>query len=340
MVMVPPSRVLEVLRARGHSHWNRGPDSATRSDFPEDASNRIFDGYADVRPTYAGPRFAADAPVFAMGSCFAREIEQALARRGGNVTSLDATVERPEFHDTAGHVRPGFFHRYTPAAMAQEFRWPFGRQPGWADDALVFDQPGGDAIDLNYSARCADNGRDAIRVRREVAGALVRKAAHARIVVVTLGLTEGWVHLPTGLAINAMDVRLVRRHRSDFALQLMEFKDAIRALEDIHETITAEHVDGGFHLFLTVSPVPFRATLTPEDVIQANMTSKATLRTAATTFAGRHANVHYFPSYEIVAYSDPVLAWRPDRIHIEPAMVAHITDRFIRTVYEEGALAG
>jgi len=340
MTLIPPSKVLEALRARGASHWNRGADSATRSDFADDASNRIFDGYADVRPTYDGPRFAADAPVFAMGSCFAREIEGALRRRGGNVVSLDDSIQRPEFRDAEGRVRPGFFHRYTPTTMAQEFRWPFGRQPNWTDDALLFEQPDGGVADLNYSARCADTSRGAAAVRRAVAGTLVRRVAQARIVIVTLGLTEGWIHRPTGLAVNAMEVRLLRRHRDAFALHLMEFKDVMRALEEMHDLLGAEHADGDFHLFLTVSPVPFRATLTKEDVIQANATSKATLRTAAATFARRHANVHYFPSYEIVTYSDPARAWRPDRIHIEPGMVDHITERFIRTVYAEGALAG
>ena len=338
MALVSQQEVMKLLRERRVGSWNRSPDSATRSAHADDASNRIFDGFADIRPTYHGPRFPADAPVFAMGSCFAREIEAALIKRGGNIVSIDKTIQRPEFEDEDGQVRSGFFHRYTPASMLQEFRWPFGRQPGWHDDALVFEAGGGAVQDLNYGPTSADKSPEATRVRRDVAGALVRKLVDARIIIVTLGLTEGWVDLGEELAINSMNVRLLREHADRFALQQIEYGDVMDALEGIRALIGAEHRDGDFHLFVTVSPVPFRATFMGEDVVQANMTSKSTLRAAAVAFARGHDNVHYFPSYELVLYSNPKRAWRPDRVHVEEPMVRHIMDRFIETVYKEDAL--
>lgn len=337
-MLIGANEILQLLRGKGVGSWNRSPDSATRSTHPEDASNRIYDGFADIGATYDGPRFAASAPVFAMGSCFAREIESALKKRGGNIISIDDTIRRPEFADEGGQVRSGFFHRYTPASMVQEFRWPFGRQEGWSDQALVFDAAGNSAADLNYAPICADNSRAAIQVRRDVAGALVRKLVRARIIIVTLGLTEGWIHRPSGLAINSMNIKLLRSAKDEFALQQIEYDEVMAALDGILGLIEAEHVDGDYQFFVTVSPVPFRATFMAEDVVQANMTSKSTLRAAAVAFARRNGKVHYFPSYELVVYSNPKRAWRPDRVHVQEPMVRHIMDRFISTVYEDGAL--
>ena len=338
MVTITAREIMQRLRAKHVNSWNRSPSSAERSAHPEDASNRIFDGFADIRPTYAGPVFPAETPVFAMGSCFAREIESALTRRRGRIISQDKTIQRPEFEDANGLVRPGFFHRYTPTSMAQEFRWPFGRQPGWSEDALVFAGAGDTLHDLNYAPIAADNSSAAVRLRRDVAGALTRRLREARIVIVTLGLTESWVHLPSGLSINSMHVRLLKQHQDEFAIELLEYEQVLASLEAIRALIGEEHPDGDVQFFVTVSPVPFRSTFMEEDAVEANMTSKSTLRAAAIAFAHRHERVHYFPSYEMVVYSDPALAWRPDRVHVEEAMVRHIMDRFIGTVYAEGAL--
>lgn len=335
--MLTVAQALGNTRSNGFRRWHSGPDTGTRGADPADAANRIYEDYADVRPTYDGPRFAADTPVFAMGSCFAREIEHALRQRGGNVISIDERIERPEFHDADGRVRTTFFHRYTPTAMAQEFRWPFGRQPGWNDDALIFPTPGGNAADLNYAAVAAVNTAEAVALRRQVAGALVRKLVDARIIIVTLGLTEGWVHLPTGLAINAMSPRMLKARPDEFALSQIDYPAVIASLEDILALIEAEHVDGDFRLFVTVSPVPFQSTFSREDIVEANLTSKSTLRAAAVAFTRLHDRVHYFPSYELVTYTRPDLAWRPDRVHVNPGMVKHIMNRFIDTVYEPAA---
>ena len=228
-MLVNSREVLQLLKSKKVGSWNRAPDTSTRSSYGDDASNRIFDGFADIRPTYAGPRFTADVPVFAMGSCFAREIEAALVKRGGNVTSLDETIQRPEFQDETGHVRSGFFHRYTPTSMLQEFRWPFGRQETWSEDALIFDAAAGEVQDLNYPPICADKSPAATRTRREIAGALVRKVCDARIIIVTLGLTEGWVDLPTGLAVNSMNVRLLRQIAERFALHQIEYGEVMES---------------------------------------------------------------------------------------------------------------
>lgn len=109
------------VRCRDHKAWNRSPSSSLLSDSPTDASRRIYEGFASINYDYPGKKFEEDASVFAMGSCFAREIEAALLRKGANIVSLDDSIKSDVFKDGAGKVRSGFLHRFTPFSIWQEF---------------------------------------------------------------------------------------------------------------------------------------------------------------------------------------------------------------------------
>src|SRR5665213_3422183 len=63
------------------------------------AASRIYGGPARISSGYNGPRIAAESPIFAMGSCFAREIEHFLHHHGANVVSIDSSIDIPEFKD-------------------------------------------------------------------------------------------------------------------------------------------------------------------------------------------------------------------------------------------------
>lgn len=336
MTSIPGGIALANVKRNAENKWNSGRQSDMRSSAPRDAANRIFDGYADVRPRYEGPLHDRSAAVFAMGSCFAREIEHALTRRGGNVISLDDTFRVPAFETPAGHST-GFFHRYTPDAMVQEFQRAFGELEGWEPERSLIRASGDRCLDMNFPDVGAPATRAAVMERRAVSAALVRKVADADIVILTLGLTEGWVEAETGLAINAIAGAALVADRDAYALKQIGFDDCIAALNTIVAIIRAHHRSGQFRLFVTVSPVPLTSTFTQDDIIVANMRSKSTLRAAAAAFVATCDVADYFPSYEIVTCSSPDLAWRPDRIHVNAEMVRHIMTSFIDTVYHPAA---
>lgn len=334
MTIVTAKQALQAAKRNNLRSWHTGPSSSERSDNPNDAANRIYTGYADIDPRYTGPKFSLRDPVFTMGSCFAREIEWALKQKGGNVISIDDTIQIPEFADANGKVTSSFFHRYTPTSMVQEFQWPFGLVSGWNDDALIFETSEGVFHDVNYTP-AFKRDRSSVGVRRRIAGELIRQAAKARIIILTLGLTESWQHVPTGFAVNAPDASVLVKRSDEFALNHIGYEDTLAAVESILALLKHVHDDGDFQLFLTVSPVPFQRTFSDEDVIIANMTSKSTLRAAARSSAKRHEQIHYFPSYELVNYSEQSLAWRPDRVHVDPGMVKHIMGKFISSVFDD-----
>jgi hypothetical protein len=322
-------------------HWNRSARSLDLSDFPEDASRRIFDNLAAVVPTYTGPKLRRDSKVFAMGSCFAREIERALIVKGANVVSVDNSMQRDEFRDPTGKIRDGFFHRFTPRAISQEFEACFDELPGWTERSLVFPQGDDHFLDLNYwQVPGADDSGKATDVRRDVARTLVRRAAEADVVIVTLGLIEAWRHKPTGFFANYTTAPFLARHRKDFDLHLIGVDETIECLEAVDRVLRKHHKTGIYQMVVTVSPVPLSATFTDKDIVVANMDSKSTLRTAAGAFVAQNDHAHYFPSYEMVLYSNPKRAWRPDRMHVRGAMIQHILSTFLGAYYEEGAFEG
>jgi hypothetical protein len=315
-----------------HSAGSASDDSLSKTD----ASARLKGPAAQVKVRYDGPRLSLEDPVFTMGSCFARELEASLIRRGGRVVSMDYDkLRRPEFLDGEGRVRAGFFHRYTPQSMLQELQRAFDELPGWDLESSLLIGGQAEVHDLNYGwIPGADPSRAAAVARRRVAREFARTAAEAKVLILTLGLTESWLHKPSGLFCNKIHIPYARRHAGQFELHLTGVDDAVACLEGAYDVVRRHHRDGDFQFVVTVSPVPLQATFTDQDVIVANAESKAVLRAAAGAFCRRHDNVSYFPSYEMVTHSHPDFALRPDHAHVERAMVDRIMSSFIEAYFD------
>ena len=319
-----------------YSAWNSSASTAERSVDPKDASNRILDGFFTPQCLPDAPRIRRSDPVFAMGSCFAREIESALQREKFTITSIDrgALSDTALWGDSLKDAL-GFFHRYNTPSMELEFRRAFADVDFNEDEDLLVESAAGRIFDLNYSERLPRINREGVVARRRAARSFVANAASAKAIIVTLGLTEAWFHTPSGFYCNAITGELLGRNRKDFELRTISFEENIRALEGILDCLKRKHESGNFTLFVTVSPVPIQSTFSEHDIVVSNAHAKATLRAAAGEFCARHEGAVYFPSYEIAMQSDPALVWRPDRVHINPACVRHIvsvfTTRYLQT---------
>jgi len=93
----------------------------------------------------------------------------------------------------------------------------------------------------------------------------------------------------------------MRRYR----FRVSRYAENLKNLERIHE-IMATH-NAHCKILLTVSPVNLWATFRPDcDVISASCNSKSTLRAVADEFTARHANVFYFPAFEMATVYQPL----------------------------------
>jgi hypothetical protein len=328
---------MDALRGGGanpYRHWNTGAGSAYRSTSPNDGASRIFERFADVKARYDGPRLSRDDGVYAIGSCFAREVEQHLYHQGARVLSLSHQVTgRSAFQDADGRARNTYFHRYTPQSLAQEVARAFDAVPGWSDDSTLIFRYGARHLDFDLGwTDGADFSREAVLERRRGAREISRGLADASRVILTLGLIEAWRHRPTGLWCNRVNPAVLKGSKNDFELCVTSYEEVLACLEDILGLLRARGRPN-VQLVVTVSPVPLQQTFTDRDIVIANAEAKGVLRAAAAAFVRRHGDVHYFPSYETVIFSDPAAAWKPDRVHVEGGLVREIVTRFTNLYY-------
>jgi hypothetical protein len=75
-------------------------------------------------------------------------------------------------------------------------------------------------------------------------------------------------------------------------------------------------------------------TFSTMDIVVANTWAKSLLRAVAQEWANAHANVDYFPSYEIVQNSDRAAAWERDLRHVKGAGAQHIMALFLQKYIE------
>jgi hypothetical protein len=293
------------------------------------------------------PKFTIDPswPIFTMGSCFARGVENVLIARGLPLL-LDGHGAPAEDFETwsettrrgggaaAGELSRGALNKYSVRSMNHEIRCVL-LDERYPDEGLVELAPE-QWFDPHASGlRLLDRER-ALANRRRLSAATAR-IKDARICFLTLGLTETWLDRETGLAMNvhpgpAWLARMPERFRFvDYG-----YEATLADMLEIIELVRA-HCHPQMRFIVTVSPVPLGATFKDADVIVANSASKSLLRAVAEELYRRFDLVDYFPSYEIVLNSPRALAFEDDRLHVARDMVAAVMATFERCYLGEAA---
>ena len=242
-------------------------------------------------------------PLMTVGSCFARHIHQALTRDGWNVLQgEDMLAHMPEklCHQYGYNL---FSARYGNIYTARQFRQLVAHalegdtapSPVWQRDGRYFD-----ALRPTVEPEGLDHPDDVRHARLEHLRAVKMVLHEAKSIILTLGLTECWLDVTTGLALPTApghiagdyDPATVQFHnftQSDVLADLRATRDLLRKAD-----IKARFV-------LTVSPVPLVATASGHHVGPASTYSKSVLRAACGELQAQDADFDYFPAYEIVS---------------------------------------
>jgi hypothetical protein len=286
------------------------------------------------------PKFKLDPsePIFTMGSCFAREVENILMARGLPLLLEGHGVPAEHFESWSeesgrgggadrGQLSRGALNKYSVRSMTHELKRVLLGE-SYTNEGLIELSPG-QWFDPQASGLKLLDRESAFANRKRLTEATAQ-IKQARVCFFTLGLTETWLDAETGIAMNA--------HPGPTWLQRMPERfrfvdygyDA--TLADMQETIglIREHCHPEMRFLVTVSPVPFGATFKDADVIVANSASKSVLRAVAEELFRRFDFVDYFPSYEIVLNSPRAIAFQDDQLHIARDMVAHVMSIFQR----------
>jgi hypothetical protein len=270
---------------------------------------------------------------FAVGSCFAREIEAALGfKLKQEVLSLWAPG--PDLHS--------YRNRFHTAAIADEMAWALGDEVFPEAGILRYQGCAPLCVDLHSHPCLPFADFDETVGRRAVLSADSAKVVDADVVIVTLGLTEAWFDHETQHYLNVAplfgDIHphdlAIRENPKRFTFRVMNFQENMDNLERLFATLQ-KHLRRGFRIIVTTSPIPLRATFSNRDVVEANTYSKAVLRVCAEEWRRLHPEtIDYFPSFEMVMNSDPKQIWDEDGIHVKRSFVEQIMAHFVATCLE------
>lgn len=291
-----------------------------------------FDGevWPEVTP---GFRLQAGQTVFTIGSCFARTIEDHLARLGCRTPMLDLVLPASEFNGKPG----GALNRFHPPAFRQTIEWAAAihdrdGKVTWADVelfAMQSDERG--YIELDTAVGVPVSQERFVERRQQIFD-VVRTAFEADCLMMTPGLIEAWFDRRTGLYIHQAPITRAQRREGDrFCFRLLDYDECLADLLTTIDLVRARNPK--VKVLVTTSPIPLHVTFTGQDIRIANTHSKAVLRAACGAIPLLRPEVDYFPSYESVVLTGGK-AWHGDRRHVAPGFVGKIMTRMLSLYFD------
>ena len=253
------------------------------------------------------PRFPLDRStgIATAGSCFAQHIGRHLVGAGCNVIDVEPAPgrlpvgKRAAFGFSLYSARYGNIysvHRLLQLAQEALGSWT-PHDICWERDGRFYDalRPGVEPQGLDTPEEVYLHRRQHLQRVRDLFGRM-------DVLVLTLGLTEAWRSRQHGTVYTmAPGVRsgVFDPDRYEFVnYGFIEIEAAFAAfLETLKALRNGRAVP---KIILTVSPVPLAATASGTHVLQASTYSKAVLRSICGHLRTTHADIDYFPSYEIV----------------------------------------
>ena len=286
---------------KAHTSWYRGehchflPSQANLAE-PDAIDKYVCSGWI---PT--APFIKKSDKVLTFGSCFAKEVQTRLRKRGIDTTGRIDTRHIPVVRQAAG-INNTF-------AVRQQFEWAFlGKKP---NESLWWD--------------ANRNQVEAIEEDRKLTQQVF---AETDVFIITLGLAEVWFNKSTGEVFwRAIPRTLFDPNVHGFKLSSVE--ENTNNLTQIHHLIRTFVPDAS--IIFTLSPVPLVATFRPVSCVTANSVSKAVMRVSVDNLmqSAQDDRLFYWPSYEIV--NDIVAQpYQEDNRHVRPEVVDLIMDRFER----------
>lgn len=293
----------------------------------------------DFFPVNSTPKFRLKHSdrFFAIGSCFARNIERELSAQG--ITCLTEGINIPADFYTGARDARAAMNKFNIPSMIDEIARTF--DPDHREPGRYIELAPGEYFDPATSGIKLLPLADHALVRQAIRATTLRMA-EADVVIVTLGLVEAWFDRESGLFLNtsphprAMQ-REARRVRlalpGDRPNRFLHMRPNFSFLRDkMHRLIHAIacHAPKA-RVVVSVSPVPLQATMTADDVVMSSSLSKSLLRVVAEDARASFDHVDYFPSYEMVMNSPRALTWEEDEIHVKASLVSQVTGAFVRT---------
>jgi hypothetical protein len=271
------------------------------------------------------------------GSCFAQHVGRALGQAGYNVLDGEplpiglAPERAADFGYGLYSARYGNIYTTRQLRQLLEEAW---------EGAPVFDavwEKAGrfhDALRPNVEPQGLESAEEVRRARAGHLAALRETFAQADVFIFTLGLTEAWVHKPSGQVYPTAPGTVAGRFDPEIH-GFMNFRAAEVRADLVAALSRLRTLNPALRVLLTVSPVPLTATASGAHVLCASTWSKAVLRAVAGEMAEDFPEVDYFPSYEIVTSSKAEGFFEPNLRQVTAEGVARVMQVFTAAQDEE-----
>ena len=261
--------------------------------------------------------------IFTIGSCFARNVESELVRRGFRIP-IRELFKQPEFSDLPREIVNSFG---TPS-IYNEFAWAFGEQT-YDEEKNIVEVGRGKYVDLHMVNSIRPAPLETVRRRRQGLIYATRAMADCRVMIMTLGLVELWWDEETKSYLNTSPLpSVLKRYPDRFSLHVLSFEECHSYLRKALD-IAFTNANDDLSVILTVSPVPMMETHQKTDVITANTYSKSVLRAVAEQLIAGDPRITYFPSFETVSLSNRNFAWTEDLVHVNKDMITLNVERMV-----------
>lgn len=262
---------------------------------------------------------ASDKPVFTIGSCFARNIEEALAPLGVPLPTREFKVPKAEWTGRSN----GLLNEYNPGSISQKILQTVNKKTAVKETII---EHSGSFHDLLLCGGAGVTLERALERRREIDD-VYANMLNSEVVIITLGFVECWVDLETRMWLNRMPtVEKSPDKKLRFLFKRLGVADALPMLEEAMAAL--QKLDK--KVILTVSPVPMSGTFSGQDCVMANEYSKAVLRVCAQELCANFSNVDYYPSYEMVRTAG-LSVYEDDNVHVLDSVVQLITEYMLST---------
>lgn len=236
------------------------------------------------------------------GSCFAQHIARYLRDKGANVLDMERA---PPGLSPANAAKYGYSiysarygNIYTVRHLLQLAQEAFGRitlpDIVWQRDGRFFD-----AMRPSVEPDGLPSIEAVRRHREQHLDRVKRLLVSADILVFTLGLTEAWVHKPSGTVYPTAPGTIAGSYDPEIhGFKNFDFAEVYGDFVAFRELVGKRNPSLKF--LLTVSPVPLAATAEDRHVLVSTTYSKAVLRAVAGKLAADFDNVDYFPSFDLI----------------------------------------
>lgn len=237
------------------------------------------------------------------GSCFASNVLRWLPRLGLRPFFTEVAPSWFTADEARAHGYGEFAARYGNIYTVRQLRQLVEEALGLRPPIEEFDEQSGSVWDL-LRPHVRPGGFTSVEEARLDRAyhlhCVERLLRESDVFVFTLGLTEAWVDLRSGVVFPVCPGTVVGRYEPVHHRPVnFDYPSVVDDLSWIVEAVAS--INPRLQWILTVSPVPLVATHGDDHVVVASSYSKSVLRAACGAIDASHDAVTYFPSYEIIA---------------------------------------